>query len=117
MDGETREEAVPGAFEPKLLRDHFLSQWDAPSMESSKGGAGATSAPCLDRPGNLRATRTLLVTTSDLARSFSRQMGLFVQLMEDEAHVSLRKLGVKAISQVSRLLHWTVTYTALLSFC
>jgi hypothetical protein len=91
----------------RLLCDHFLEQWDGPlasQRENAINGhaVGGSSCRCLNREGNVRLMLNLAATNSRLVLSFPRQLGLIIQLMADEGQVSMRKLSVKAISQVSR---------------
>jgi cohesin loading factor subunit SCC2 len=91
----------------RLLCDHFLEQWDGPlasqrETATNDYAVGGSSSRCLNREGNVRLMLNLAATKSGLVLSFPRQLGLMIQLMADEGQVSMRKLSVKAISQVSR---------------
>ena len=101
----TDESTGNASFVSRLLCDHFLEQWDgSPTAQRETAGGdhavGSSSRRCLNKEGNLRLMLNL-TAKSDLVLSFPRQLGLLIRLMADEAHVSLRKLSVKAISQVS----------------
>jgi hypothetical protein len=88
----------------RLLCDHFLEQWDGPlasQRDTSDFAVGGSSRRCLNKEGNVRLMLNLAATKSGLVLSFPRQLGLLIQLMADEGQVSVRKLSVKAISQVS----------------
>jgi cohesin loading factor subunit SCC2 len=91
-------------FVSRLLCDHFLQQWDASEgdVQAAKNDhtVGSSSRRCLNKEGNMRLMLNLTATKSGLVTSFPRQIGLLLQLMADEAQTSVRKLSVKAISQV-----------------
>ena len=98
-------ESVKTMFVSRLLCDHFLQQWDVPQRcqrnAASDHTVGSSSQRCLDKEGNVRLMLNLAATKSGLVLSFPGQLGLLVKLMADEAQTSVRKLSVKAISQVS----------------
>lgn len=85
----------------RVLCHHFLGQWDDPSQLGKSDLTGRSSTRrCLNDEGNLRLMLNLTATKSELVTSFPSQLGLLLQLMADESQVSLRKLSVKATSQV-----------------
>lgn len=91
----------------RLLCDHFLEQWDGPLASQRETATnplsvGGGTSRCLNREGNVRLMINLAANNSGLVLSFPRQLGLMIQLMADEGQVSMRKLSVKAISQVCR---------------
>jgi hypothetical protein len=91
----------------RLLCDHFLEQWDGPlgshrEAVTNHHSVGGSSCRCLNKEGNVRLMINLAATNLGLVLSFPRQLGLMIQLMADEGQVSIRKLSVKAISQVRR---------------
>ncbi|KAI2490143.1 HEAT repeat associated with sister chromatid cohesion [Fragilaria crotonensis] len=72
-------------------------------------GPASCQHPCVQEHGDNIFTEqgwipsthdNLAATKSDLVASFPRQIGLLIQFMADEAFVSIRKLAVKALSQV-----------------
>ena len=85
--------------EPVALAQQFLDLWERPhaNLLTSKH---AGTASLLNEDGYHRLMITLAATKSDLVASFPRQIGLLIQFMADEAFVSIRKLAVKALSQV-----------------
>ena len=100
----TESENDGSAIVRRLLSDHFLEQWDGPlasQRDKSDFAVGGSSRRCLNKEGNVRLMLNLTATKSGLVLSFPRQLGLLIQLMADEGQVSVRKLSVKAISQVS----------------
>lgn len=101
-------ESAKTSFVSRLLCDHFLQQWDVPQASESQAAKndhtiGSSSRRCLNKEGNVRLMLNLAATKSGVVLSFPRQLGLLLKLMADEAQTSVRKLSVKAISQVSRL--------------
>jgi len=98
-------ESAKTAFVSRLLCDHFLQQWDVPlatARQAAKNDqtVGSSSRRCLNKDGNVRLMLNLTATKSGLVLSFPRQLGLLLKLMADEGQTSVRKLSVKAISQV-----------------
>lgn len=105
MDSQD-DESAKASFGSRLERDHFLQQWDVPraserTVAQNDHAVGSTSRRCLNKEGNVRLMLNLTATKSPLVMSFSRQLGLLLQLMADESQTSIRKVSVKAISQVS----------------
>lgn len=86
-------------IDPKVLAQQFLDLWDRPLVNPITSNR-AEIAVLLNKDGCHRLMVTLAATKSDLVASFPRQMGLLIQFMGDEAFVSIRKLAVKALSQV-----------------
>jgi cohesin loading factor subunit SCC2 len=96
LNVETGENA---GIDPRVLAQQFLDLWDRPlvnPLTSKQAGI----ARLLNKDGCHRLMVTLAATKSDLVASFPRQMGLLIQFMGDETFVSIRKLAVKALSQV-----------------
>lgn len=93
------ENGEDSGINPGVLAQQFLDLWDRPhaNILASKN-MGTTSL--LNKDGYHRLMITLAATKSDLVASFPRQIGLLIQFMADEAFVSIRKLAVKALSQV-----------------
>lgn len=86
-------------IDAKVLVQQFLDLWDRP-LANPLTSKQAGTASLLNKDGYHRLMITLAATKSDLVASFPRQMGLLIQFMADEALVSIRKLAVKALSQV-----------------
>jgi len=80
-----------------VLAQHFLDIW---SSEVNALTSKLRSASPLSGDGYRRLMIALSTSKSDLVQSFPRQMGLLIQFMGDKRLVSIRKLAVKALSQV-----------------
>ena len=98
-------ESTKTAFVSRLLCDHFLQQWDVPQASDCLAAkndhtVGSSSRRCLNKEGNARLMLNLTATKSTLVLSFPNQLGLLLKLMADESQTSVRKMAVKAISQV-----------------
>ena len=81
----------------ELLAEHYLDQYS----NLTAAAAPAPTATCSSE-GNAKLMMALAATTSDLARGFPHILGVFVRLLGDD-FVSLRKLAVKAISQIVKV--------------
>ena len=110
-----------GALDVELMCVYFLDQWhaafgDGGSKSLAKAGAGdgcdirvrgagsivsSSKGRQLSDSGVSRLIETLSATKSELSEAFPKLLGVLLGLMSDESHVPLRKLAVKAISQVS----------------
>lgn len=99
---EEETESASSGIDAKLLSQQFLDLWNRPLANpmTSNQGSNHGASSLLNKDGYHRLMIALAATKSDLVASFPRQMGLLIQFMADEAFVSIRKLAVKALSQV-----------------
>ena len=92
-------------FDPDLLSKHLFQLWENPHMDSLCGSSQYPqnrndTVSLLNKEGYTRLTTALAATTSEHVLFFPRRIGLLMQLMSDNNLVSLRKLAIKAITQV-----------------
>jgi cohesin loading factor subunit SCC2 len=89
---------------------HFLDLWDCNNAKSNDSivtqlGTSTKSQQkeCLTEEGNSKLILTLNTSKSELVASFPQLLGVIILLMGDENLSSLRKLAVKALSQIVRV--------------
>ena len=91
---------------PLVSCAQYLNMWNISTdgYEYGKVVASSSSTPheYLSESGNTKVMIALNASKSELVINFPRILGVLVALMEDDDVASLRKLAVKAISQVVR---------------
>jgi cohesin loading factor subunit SCC2 len=86
-----------------LIQSHFLDMWDIRfDGDQTIGAFSQNYQQCeyLSEEGNAKLMLTLNASKSQLVASLPQLLGVIVALMGDENNVSLRKLAVKALSQI-----------------
>jgi cohesin loading factor subunit SCC2 len=86
-----------------LIQSHFLDMWDLEfDGDQTVGGFSHNYQRCeyLSEEGNAKLMLTLNASKSQLVASLPQLLGVIVALMGDDNNVSLRKLAVKALSQI-----------------
>jgi len=86
-----------------IISAHFLDFWTCKSDGNTFiTGASSNNQHCeyLSEEGNAKLMLTLNLAKSQLVSSFPQLLGVVIALMGDENIVSLRKLAVKALSQI-----------------
>jgi len=89
-----------------ILCAHLMDVWHLPDTHATGNNMVPLSHKCeyLSEEGNAKLMLTLYACQSNnLASSFPRLLGVLLSLMGDERTVSLRKLAVKAVSQVVKV--------------
>lgn len=90
----------------EILCAHLMGMWNLPDASDTGNNMIHQSNKCeyLSEEGNAKLMLTLYACqTNNLASSFPRLLGVLLSLMGDERTVSLRKLAVKAVSQVVKV--------------
>lgn len=84
-----------------LIQSHFLDMWNW-NGDQAVGGFSQNHQRCeyLSEEGNAKLMLTLNTSKSQLVASLPQLLGVIVALMGDDNNVSLRKLAVKALSQI-----------------
>lgn len=84
-----------------LIQSQLLDMWDL-QIDSDHGVFSQNYQRCeyLSDEGNAKLMLTLNASKSQLVASIPQLLGIIVALMGDENNVSLRKLAVKALSQI-----------------
>jgi len=82
-------------FDADALFAYLMEMWNF-----SNDAHQSQKCEHLSEEGNVKLMFTLYASQSKLVASFPRLLGVVLTLMEDESTASLRKLAVKAVSQV-----------------
>lgn len=93
-------------FDADTLCAHLMGMWNLPDTSYTRENIIPLSNKCeyLSEEGNAKLMLTLYACqANNLASSFPRLLGVLLSLMGDEKIVSLRKLSVKAVSQVVKV--------------
>ncbi len=104
----TSDNEGPHLVNSDVICAHYLDMWSDSDQNSCAGHSLDTSSASgrpqhceyLSDEGNSKLMLTLNASKSLLIESFPNLLGVIVALMGDESNSSLRKLSVKALSQI-----------------
>jgi cohesin loading factor subunit SCC2 len=111
QDIQISRDANNGFLSHKMMQDHLLQLWNhyeldfhttvgKNSMTNCEGTLLYEKCEYLSQEGNSKLMLTLIASKSSLVSMFPYIIGVIVTLMGDEGLVTLRKLSVKALSQI-----------------
>lgn len=99
QDSQNRNHTEINIFSQDSICKYYSTVWNTAVEDSSKYMKGH-ECEYLSQEGNAKLMLTLNASKSSLVANFPSVLGVIVTLMGDEGTVALRKLALKALSQI-----------------